>query len=275
MKRLSVVRRALAIGLSMAVFVLLIAACAGPTGPQGTSGPAGAPGPVGPSGPPGPLGPAGAIGPPGPAGQPGKAGPSGPAGPPGSPAPESMVLKAEAALVAPLGPPAAGPGYAGAYGLGRDATADEMGAWDVAITPDGAGLPTGSGTPAKGAPVYAQKCAGCHGDKGQGGLPATAEVLVDTKPWFEKGNPRSIAPRTIGNYWPYATTVFDYVRQAMPFDKPGSLTNDEVYAIVAWLLNQNNIIGDNDAMNADTLPRVKMPARDIFVPDPRPWPEYQ
>lgn len=254
MKRLSIVRRVFAIGVLAALPALLLAACAGPAGPPGTMG---LPGPVGP---------------PGPAGQPGKAGPP---GPPGSPAPEPTVVKADAALVAPLGPPAAGPGYAGAYGLGRDATADEMRAWDIDVMPDGAGLPSGSGTPAQGAPIYAQKCASCHGDKGQGGLPASAEVLVGAKPWFEKGNPRSVGPRTIGNYWPHATSVFDYVRRAMPFDKPGSLTNDEVYAVVSWLLNQNKVIGDNDVMNADTLPKVRMPARDIFVPDPRPWPEYQ
>ncbi|MBI4330239.1 MAG: cytochrome c [Chloroflexi bacterium] len=141
--------------------------------------------------------------------------------------------------------------------------------------PDGTGLPPGRGTPAQGATIFAQQCAGCHGDRGQGGLPATSEVLVGTAPWFQKGNPRAVAPRTIGNYWPYAPTVFDYVRRAMPFNAPGSLKDDEVYAVVAWLLNQNKIIGDNDVMDSQSLPKVQMPNRDGFVPDPRPWPQVQ
>lgn len=243
--------------LALALFsiVLLASACAGPRGP---------------SGPPGPAGERGIAGPPGPAG---------PAGPAGKAAVVTVTpvspLLAEPALPAPAAQPAQGPGYTGAYGIGRNATPDEIKAWDNDIMADGAGLPPGSGTPAQGAPIFAAKCAGCHGDKGQGGLPATSEVLVGTRPWFEKGKPQAVGPRTIGNYWPYSTTVFDYVRRAMPFDKPGSLTNDEVYAVTAWLLNQNGIIGDNDIMNATTLPKVNMPAKDIFVPDPRPWPQVQ
>ena len=106
-------------------------------------------------------------------------------------------------------------------------------------------------------------------------MPATSVVLVGTAPWFEKGNPKAVGPRTIGNYWPYATTVFDYVRRAMPFDAPESLTNDQVYQVVAWLLNQNKIVGETDVMNAQALPKVHMPNRDGFVPDPRPWPEVK
>ncbi|MBI2871690.1 MAG: cytochrome c [Chloroflexi bacterium] len=197
-------------------------------------------------------------------------------GPAGLPSPtQSNLLLAPQAQPTPVGPSATGPGYRGAYGLGRDATPEEIATWDIDVMPDGTGLPPGSGTPAQGATIFAAKCASCHGDKGQGGLPATSEVLVDTRPWFERGNPRPVGPRTIGNYWPFATTVFDYVRRAMPFDKPGSLTNDEVYAVVAWLLNQNKIIGEKDVMNAQTLAKVQMPVRDLFVPDPRPWPEYQ
>ncbi|HEU0020701.1 MAG TPA: cytochrome c [Dehalococcoidia bacterium] len=142
---------------------------------------------------------------------------------------------------------------------------------------DGTGLPPGSGTAIQGTPIFAAKCAVCHGDKGQGGLPATSVVLVGTEPWFELGNPNQLGPRTIGNYWPYATTVFDYVKRAMPFDKPGSLTDEEVYAVTAWLLNQNGIIGEDEVMNAETLPEVKLPGRDIFFssyPD-ETWPEYR
>lgn len=166
---------------------------------------------------------------------------------------------------------AIGLGYLAAYGFGRDATQDEIKAWDIDVMPSGTGFPPGSGTVAQGAQIYATKCAYCHGDKGQGGLPQSVEVLVGTKPWFEKGKPRFRPPRTIGNWWPYATTIFDYVRRSMPFDRPGSLTDDEVYAVAAWLLNQNQIIGENEVMNAQTLPKVKMPALDYFFIDPGPF----
>lgn len=254
----SILKRFSLIALALSGIILLMLACAGPQGP---AGPAGPPGERGAAGPPGPSGPSGLSGPPG---APGIAAVT--------PAPSLM---AEPVLPAPAAQQAQGPGYTGAYNIGRNATPEEIKAWDVDIMADGIGLPTGSGTPAQGAPIFAAKCAGCHGDKGQGGLRATSEVLVGTKPWFEKGKPQAVGPRTIGNYWPYSTTIFDYIRRAMPFNQPGSLTNDEVYALTAWLLNQNQIIRDNDVMNADTLPKVKMPARDIFVPDPRPWPEVQ
>lgn len=170
------------------------------------------------------------------------------------------------------------PGYKGTYGIGRDATKEEIAAWDIDVLPDGTGLPAGSGTVARGATIYAAKCAGCHGDKGQGGLPASSEVLVGTKPWFAKDNPRQQGSRTIGNYWPYASTVFDYIRRAMPFDRPGSLTDDEVYSVAAWLLNQNGIIPESAVMDAKTLPQVKMPALDSFFYSGYPdetWPEYR
>lgn len=194
------------------------------------------------------------------------------------PAGTTPPIVASPASPTPVVPPATGPGTPGPYGVygfGRAATSNDITDLDIDISPDGTGLPTGSGTPAQGAAVFATKCASCHGDKGQGGLPASSEVLVGTQPWFQEGNPRAVGPRTIGNYWPYATTVYDYVRRAMPFTAPQSLTNDEVYQVVAWLLNQNKIIGDNDVMDAQSLPKVQMPNRDGFVPDPRPWPEVQ
>ena len=195
--------------------------------------------------------------------------PTNPSGPTGQP------VLAPPVVLPPIGSQSTGASYKGPYRFGKDATSSDIAAWDIDISPDGTGLPAGSGTPAQGAVVFAAKCAGCHGDRGQGGLPATGEVLVGTQPWFQKGNPAPQGARTIGNYWPYATTIFDYVRRAMPFTAPQSLTNDEVYAVTAWLLNQNKIIGDNDTMNAQTLPKVQMPNRNGFVPDPRPWPEVQ
>jgi cytochrome c len=155
-------------------------------------------------------------------------------------------------------------------GIGRDATAEEIRAWDIAVMPDGTGLPPGRGTVPQGAVVYAQRCAVCHGDGGQGVPGLTVEVVIDREPWFELGNPNQLRQRTIGNYWPYATTLFDYTRRTMPFEAPGALSDDDVYSVVAWLLNQNGIIPDDAVMDARTLPAVRMPGRDLFVPDPRP-----
>lgn len=142
--------------------------------------------------------------------------------------------------------------------LGRPATPAEIAGWDVSIPPDGRGLPTGAGTPAEGALVYAQKCQACHGDKGVGGpndrLAGGQGTLASKTP-----------VRTVGSYWPYATTVFDYVRRAMPFAQPHSLTDSEVYAVTAYMLSLSGIIREQDVMNAETLPKVKMPNRDNFI----------
>jgi S-disulfanyl-L-cysteine oxidoreductase SoxD len=142
--------------------------------------------------------------------------------------------------------------------LGRVATTAEVAGWDISIAPDGRGLPPGSGTPAEGAFVYAQKCQACHGEKGVGG---PNDRLVGGQGTLASRTP----VRTVGSYWPYATTVFDYVRRAMPFAQPHSLTDTEVYAVTAYLLNLNGVIGEQDAMNASTLPRVQMPNRDNFI----------
>jgi cytochrome c len=142
--------------------------------------------------------------------------------------------------------------------LGQPATAAQIAGWDISIGPDGVGLPPGSGTPATGAAVYEQKCQACHGAKGAG---QPNDRLVGGH-----GTLASRAPvRTVGSYWPYATTLFDYVRRAMPYGQPQSLTDDEVYAVTAYLLNLNGILGESDEMNARTLPKVKMPNRDNFV----------
>lgn len=143
-------------------------------------------------------------------------------------------------------------------GLGVPITAEEYAAWDISIQPDGEGLPPGSGTPAAGAEVYAAKCAACHGEEGANGL---NDRLVGGH-----GTLTSLQQvRTIGSFWPYASTVFDYIRRAMPFQAPQSLTDDEVYALTAYLLFKNGIIEESDVMDARTLPRVQMPNRDGFV----------
>ena len=153
------------------------------------------------------------------------------------------------------------------YGLGRVPTTAELAAIDRDIDPLGRGLPAGRGTSAEGAEVYAAKCAGCHGAKGEGLAPNPA--LVGRTPDAGHNFALERGQKTIGNYWPYATTVFDYVRRAMPLAAPGSLTDAETYAVVAWLLAENRIIASTDTMTAATLPAVRMPARPYFVPDNR------
>ena len=152
-------------------------------------------------------------------------------------------------------------------GIGRPATPQEIARLDIDVMPDGTGLPPGRGTPAEGAAIYASKCAACHGETGREG---PNDVLVGREP--REGFPFAQNPKlahTIGNYWPYATTVFDYVRRAMPPMAPGSLTDDEVYALTAFLLNANELVANDAVMDRSTLPAVKMPAREHFVPDTR------
>ena len=142
--------------------------------------------------------------------------------------------------------------------LGRTPSAQEIRAADISIPPSGEGLPAGSGDAKQGAAVYAAKCQACHGEKGAG-KPADALAggigsLATPKP-----------VRTVGSFWPYATTLFDYTRRAMPLQNPKSLTDDEVYAVSAYILYVNGIIAENATMNAKTLPQVRMPNRDGFV----------
>jgi S-disulfanyl-L-cysteine oxidoreductase SoxD len=153
------------------------------------------------------------------------------------------------------------------FGIGRPATPAEIAAIDIDVGPDGAGLPPGSGTAPQGATIYAARCAGCHGKTGREG---PNDVLVGRL--TGEGFPFSRDPKlphTIGNYWPYATTIFDYIRRAMPPDAPGTLQDAEVYALVAHLLVLNELIPADAVMDATSLPKVKMPARDRFVPDTR------
>src|SRR5262245_43260559 len=149
--------------------------------------------------------------------------------------------------VAPKGP-----------GLGVPATPAEIASADLSIPPDGAGLPEGSGTSAQGEKVYATKCLTCHGPEGAGSV---NDRLVGGR-----GTMTSPTPvKTIGSYWPYATTVFDYIRRAMPYPEPHSLTNAEVYALTAYLLRKNDVITADAVMDAKTLPKVQMPNRGNFV----------
>ena len=142
--------------------------------------------------------------------------------------------------------------------LGTPVTAEDLAKWDLTIFPDGRGLPEGRGTAAEGRVVYDKHCASCHGMSGRGG---TAEELVSApQPLTDEG-----ASKAIGPYWPYATTLFDFTRRSMPPQAPGSLTNGEVYAVTAYLLAANKVIGVTDEMSAKTLAKVKMPNRDGFV----------
>ncbi len=161
------------------------------------------------------------------------------------------------------------------FGFGRPAAPDEIAAWDIDVMPDGAGLPDGSGNAESGAPVYAEKCAVCHGPAGEGGVadglvgydPASTPPFGPRYEAWRAG--RDDVPFSVGNYWPFATTLFDYIRRAMPTDAPGTLAPDEVYGLVAWILAENGIVAGDAVMNAETLPVVEMPARDVFVPQAR------
>ena len=143
--------------------------------------------------------------------------------------------------------------------LGRMATPEELAAWDISIGPDGAGLPPGSGTPKQGEAVFITKCVACHGEKGAG---KPNDQLVGGRGTLT-GDQAPV--KTVGSFWPYATTVFDYVRRAMPLNESKSLSNDEVYSVVAYLLHLNGIIDENETVDARTLPKVRMPNADGFV----------
>ena len=152
------------------------------------------------------------------------------------------------------------PAHAAAEGprLGQPASPQDIAAWSLTVFPDGKGLPAGKGTAAEGKAVYGQHCASCHGPKGEGG---SAEELAGAK----HGLTEPVPDKTVGNYWPYATTLFDFVRRSMPPAAPGSLNSDQLYAVCAYLLHINGIIPETAEMNATTLPLVKMPNREGFI----------
>lgn len=158
---------------------------------------------------------------------------------------------------------AAMPAVAQTYGLGRAASERDLAPWNIDVTPDGTGLPPGSGSVARGQQVYAQHCAACHGANGEG---KPADALVGGQGTLKGSDP----VKTIGSFWPYATTVFDFINRAMPYNAPQSLAPDEVYAVTAWLLHKNGIVPADTVLDARTLPLVKMPNRDGFVADARP-----
>ena len=151
----------------------------------------------------------------------------------------------------------------GPYGIGRAATPAEIAGWNIDIGRDGSGLPPGSGTISRGREVFVQQCAACHGDKGQG---AVGDKLVGGQGTLASANP----VRTVGSYWPYAPTLFDYIRRAMPQNAPESLSSDDVYAVSAYILNLNGLLPDDATLDAKTLAAIKMPNRDHFTGDPRP-----
>ena len=150
--------------------------------------------------------------------------------------------------------------------LGRPIAEADVKDWDIAILPNGTGLPAGQGTPQEGVKVFAEKCAMCHGDQAKGGVAPYYPALVGGAP-LTSGIETT---KTIANYYAYATTVFDYIRRAMPYNAPRSLPDSEVYALTAYILSLNKLIGDNDVMDAKTLPQVKMPNRDNFI---MPYPD--
>jgi S-disulfanyl-L-cysteine oxidoreductase SoxD len=146
------------------------------------------------------------------------------------------------------------------YGLGTPASEADIAAWDIDIMPDGHGLPAGQGTVAAGEQVYRQKCLACHGEEGQGGPNDRLVMKFDPSVNFSLAN----TPKTIGNYWPYATSLYDYINRAMPHTEPGSLSADEVFGLTAYLLYLNDIIAEDIIMDARSLPQVEMPALPLF-----------
>src|SRR5262245_41357517 len=149
------------------------------------------------------------------------------------------------------------------YDVGRRPVQEEVKAWDRTIPADGEGLPPGSGTAALGKPVYEERCASCHGPKGED---PKYNLLVGGHGTLKTDKPIT----TVGSFWAHAPTVWSYINRPQPLDEPGSLTADQVYAVTAYLLHLNGIIGEHDVLDAKTLPQIRMPNRDGFVLDSRP-----
>ncbi len=159
--------------------------------------------------------------------------------------------------------PAALAAQSGTTGLGSEPTAEELGDAGYTVFPDGKGLPEGRGTVGEGKAVYQQFCAACHGRNAEGD---EAAALVGGRDSLTSERPR----KTVESYWPYATSLWDYIRRSMPYESPGSLSDDEIYAVVAHLLHLGGIVGGDAVLDRETLPKVEMPNRDGFVPDDRP-----
>jgi cytochrome c len=170
------------------------------------------------------------------------------------------VLSITALLALSFAARAETPGH---YGIGRTATDAEIAGWNIDIGRDGANLPPGSGTVEHGREVFAQQCGACHGEKGEGGI---GDRLVGGEGTLASAKPI----KTVGSYWPYAPTLFDYIRRAMPQNAPQSLSNEDVYAVSAYILNMNGLLPENAILDAKSLSAIKMPNRKMFVGDPRP-----
>ena len=149
------------------------------------------------------------------------------------------------------------------YGIGRPAIPAEIAGWNIDIDRNGTNLPPGSGSVERGRVVFAEQCAACHGEKGEGGV---GDKLVGGQGTLATAKP----VRTVGSFWPYATTLFDYIRRAMPQNAPQSLSNEDVYAVAAYILNMNGLLPPDAVLDAKSLPAIRMPNRDMFVDDPRP-----
>lgn len=152
------------------------------------------------------------------------------------------------------------------YGFGVVVTESDLKDFTSPL-PDGRGLPPGAGTVAQGRAVYTQSCASCHGEKLEGGI---GDKLVGGRGTLINSDPTKAPVKTVESYWPYATTLFDYIKRSMPFNAPGSLTDDQVYAVSAYILSQAKVIGEDATLDAKSLAAVRMPNRDGFIPDPRP-----
>jgi cytochrome c len=181
----------------------------------------------------------------------------------------SIAIKACAAVVAAVftaGAQAQQAPAAKRFGFGAVVTESELKNFTSPL-PDGRGLPAGSGTVAQGRSVYTQSCASCHGEKLEGGI---GDKLVGGRGTLVNSDPTKAPVKTVESYWPYATTLFDYIKRSMPFNAPGSLTDDQVYAVSAYILSQARIVGEDATLDARSLAAVRMPNRDGFIPDPRP-----
>ena len=148
-----------------------------------------------------------------------------------------------------------------AYDFGRTATPEEIKLWDIDVRPDGKGLPKGRGTVPHGKSVYEENCAACHGVNGQDGI---KDRLVGGQGTLASDKPI----KTVGSFWPYATTLFDYIHRAMPYQAPGSLSVDDTYAVAAYILSLNGILPADGKLDKENLPKIKMPNRDGFIPEP-------
>lgn len=179
-----------------------------------------------------------------------------------SPKPAAGPFAAVVAVA--LGLAAGSASAGGDYGLGRPATTEEIAGWDIDVRPDGQGLPEGHGSALEGEEVYLERCAACHGEFGEGA--GRYPVLMGGEDTLKSQDP----VKTIGSYWPYATTLYDYIYRAMPFGEAQSLTPDEVYALTAYLLYMNDLVAEDDELDAGNLAAIEMPNRDRFVDDTRP-----